>query len=181
VPLKIPEDFKVEQAKLPVDPDHPNHHCYQCKRRLPQDFPLQYWQELDLPKGPFFHTEQCRHTTLNRHRASNGDYIETYRSLLKEYSVFVRDYERKKAAKEAELAEKQRQVEEKERVKREEQLRKENEPSNQSSRPPASRERGSLLRKAREKRSSSPTCFSMTCRRTPLLLPWTAKETSSLH
>ena len=89
IPIAIPQEFKQEQARTPLDPDHPKHYCYQCKRLLPPDFTLKYWQELDFPKGPFFHTEQCKITTLNRHRAPDGDYIETYRSLMKEYVVYV--------------------------------------------------------------------------------------------
>jgi len=93
VPVRIPDEFKAVQARLLTDPDHPAHHCYQCKRRLPRDFVLQHWQELDLPKGPFFHTEQCRNTALNRHRTAGSDYFDTYKSLYKEYIVVVRDYE----------------------------------------------------------------------------------------
>jgi hypothetical protein len=108
IPIAIPQEVKQEQARTPLDPDHPKHYCYQCKRLLPPDFTLKYWQELDFPKGPFFHTEHCKIITLNRHRAVGGDYIETYRSLMKEYVVFVRQYEQDKLAKENVMREKER-------------------------------------------------------------------------
>jgi len=108
VPIVVPQELKNEQARAPLDPDHPKHHCYQCKRPLPPDFTLKYWQELEFPKGPFFHTEHCKIITLNRHRAVDGDYIETYRSLMREYVVFVQQYERDRLAKENVMRDKER-------------------------------------------------------------------------
>src|SRR5205814_5277782 len=108
VPMVVPQQVRIEQGKLPLDPNHPKHHCYQCKRRLAADFATQYWQELVFPGGPFFHTEHCKSTALARHRTLDRDYVDAYRTLVKEYNVFVREYEEENLVKENIMREKER-------------------------------------------------------------------------
>ena len=99
VPFEIPEYISIEQNRLPFDPDHPKHHCYQCRRPLPPDFAEEHWQELSYPLGPFFHTEHCKITAANRHQHDGASPEDAYRSLVKEYELAVRTYEDKKQDK----------------------------------------------------------------------------------